>query len=244
MKSKLLPRCTFKPGTTIATQLYNFLRTQITETGILPDTPLSENELATHFNISRQPVRHALLRLSQDGLIDIQPKRGSFVSKISAKNLEGICFIRTSIEINALRESLSLDDKHFNSIIQKLERNFKQQQDVIAEIADQGMTDKAEAKFLHLDDSFHELICSFSGTPMAWNTIQAIKANMDRIRFLTLDKITTPEDLIEEHQAILQAVSKRDFATAAELMRSHLYTITQSYRAIRAEHSDWFAAEE
>ena len=62
------------------------------------------------------------------------------------------------------------------------------------------------ATYLRLDDAFHERLCSMSGAPMAWNTVQLIKGQMDRIRFFTFHQITPTEVLTNEHWQIFQGL--------------------------------------
>ncbi len=243
-RKKLLPKLIFKQDQTIVAQLYDFLRELITQGRILPDTPLTENDLATHFAISRQPVRQALLRLSHDGLIDVIPQRGSFVTKISVSNLIGICFIRCAIECNAVYEGFKLDDKTFKSVSGKLKRILKNQTDLVANL--KHKTDLSEAekgRFLKLDDKFHCTICSFSGTDLAWQTIQSSKANMDRIRYLSIGRHSNPQALLGEHQALFEAIEQKNFDAASFILRDHLYEITKTYQPIMQSNAEWFYIE-
>ena len=99
MDSNLFPKIKFKQGATLTSQIYDFLRHQIVAKRVVPKTPLSENDLASHFNVSRQPVHEALNKLSLNGLIDIIPQKGTFVSKISVNNLLEICFVDVPLNV-------------------------------------------------------------------------------------------------------------------------------------------------
>lgn len=244
MRKKLLPKLTFKQDQTIVAQLYDFLREQITQGRIVPDTPLTENDLSAHFNVSRQPVRQALLRLSHDGLIEVIPQRGSFVTKISVSNLIGICFIRCSIECNAVYEGFKLEDKSFKSIVEKLRRNLKSQTDLVQSLGHKADLSEAEkGRFLKLDDKFHSTICSFSGTDLAWQTIQTTKANMDRIRYLSIGRHSHPDGLLTEHNALFEAIERKDFEAAGLILRNHLYEISKTYQPIMQSNAEWFLKE-
>lgn len=244
MRKKLLPKLVFKQDQTIVAQLYDFLRELITQGRIVPDTPLTENDLATHFAVSRQPVRQALLRLSHDGLIDVIPQRGSFVTKISVSNLLGICFIRCAIECNAVYEGFKLDEKSFKSVADKLRRILKHQTELVADIKHRTALREAEkGRFLKLDDKFHSTICAFSGTDMAWQTIQSTKANMDRIRYLSIGIHSNPEALLSEHQALFEAIEQKNFEAASSILRNHLYEITKTYQPIMQSNAEWFYKE-
>lgn len=223
----------------ISTQIYEFLRRQITMTAIKPGRAISENELSAHFAVSRQPVREALMRLRHDGLLHVIPQRGSIVQKISVSNLRQICFLRSAIECAAIDAAQKLDDQRFELILGKLKENLKEQQELM-----NGGTRESTAAFLQADDKFHHLLCSLSTCPMAWDTIQSIKPQMDRIRYLSQGRVSPYEQLIDEHQSIFEALEERQFALAREYLTLHLHEIMQTYIAIREQYGQWFLPEE
>ncbi len=71
------------PTQPVNQQIYRILRRDIVHCLIAPGTPLSEKEVSVRFNVSRQPVREAFIKLAENGLIQIRPQRGSYVNKIS-----------------------------------------------------------------------------------------------------------------------------------------------------------------
>lgn len=215
-----------------ATQIYEFLRERIIDNSAPPGTALSENELAAMFEVSRQPVREALTKLELDHLIEIKPQRGSFVKKISVPNLLGICFVRSSIECNAIYAGLKAPDADFKAVIARLHANLEAQK------ALKG--DNARLDFLKLDNEFHSIICSFSGNSLPWDILQSIKGNMDRVRFFTLEKVSSPEVLIKAHEHILQCIEHKDYYLASGLLNKHLYEISETYTQVMADHSEWF----
>ncbi|WP_270804133.1 GntR family transcriptional regulator, partial [Aeromonas sp. Y307-3] len=77
-------------------QIYRYLRKDIVECTIPPGTLLSEKEISTRFNVSRQPVREAFIKLAENGLVQILPQRGTFVQKISVKRVADGRFIRSA----------------------------------------------------------------------------------------------------------------------------------------------------
>lgn len=221
----------------VSAQIYDFLRQAITETRIKPGTPFSENELSQHFAVSRQPVREALMRLRLDGLLTVIPQRGTLVEKISVSNLKQICFLRCAIETASIQNAPKLPEETFEHIIRQLEVNVQEQKLL------PGHTD-ITSLFLQKDDEFHSLICSLSGCPLAWNTIQSIKGQMDRIRYLSQGGSSPYDLLISDHEGIVQALSARDFALACERLSIHLHEIMQTYEEIRRNNAQWFLSED
>ena len=233
MDRNLFPKIKFKQGATLTSQIYDFLRHQIVAKRVVPKTPLSENDLASHFNVSRQPVHEALNKLSLNGLIDIIPQKGTFVSKISGNNLLEICFVRCAIECQSIRSAAKLDQKSCQKVLAKLIKNLEQQKKWLE-------SDGANEKFLDLDDNFHKTICEFSKTNLAWNVLENVKANMDRIRYLTIGTISDAKDLIDTHEQILSYILNQDYNGACNLIEKHAFEITKTYKHIISQHEEWF----
>ncbi|EFA0696212.1 DNA-binding transcriptional regulator rspR, partial [Escherichia coli] len=95
------------PTQPVNQQIYRILRRDIVHCLIAPGTPLSEKEVSVRFNVSRQPVREAFIKLAENGLIQIRPQRGSYVNKISMAQVRNGSFIRQAIECAVARRAAS-----------------------------------------------------------------------------------------------------------------------------------------
>ena len=91
------------PTQPVNQQIYRILRRDIVHCLIPPGTPLSEKEVSVRFDVSRQPVREAFIKLAENGLIQIRPQRGSYVNKISLSQVRNGCFVRQAIECAVVR---------------------------------------------------------------------------------------------------------------------------------------------
>ncbi|MSE19033.1 GntR family transcriptional regulator, partial [Pantoea agglomerans] len=92
-------------------QIYRYLRKDIVTCAIQPGSLLSEKEVSARFNVSRQPVREAFIKLAEAGLVQVLPQRGTFVRKISAKRVADGRFIREAVEVSVVRRAaLEIDD--------------------------------------------------------------------------------------------------------------------------------------
>lgn len=233
MDRRIFPKIKFKAGMTLTSQIFDYLRHQIVAKKVLPGTALSENELAAHFEVSRQPVHEALNKLAANGLIEIIPQKGTYVSRISVSNVLDICFVRCAIECQSVRKSVKLSERVFNKIVGKLQKNLEQQR---------KWHDKHEPsiRFLDLDDVFHRIICEFSQTELAWDLLYRAKANMDRVRYLTLDTLSDTGDLIDTHAQILQYIENKQVEEASELLERHAFEIASTYKTIMKQNRDWF----
>lgn len=213
-------------------QIYRFLRKDIVDCTIPPGTLLSEKEISTRFNVSRQPVREAFIKLAEAGLVQILPQRGTFVMKISAKRVADGRFIRQAVECAIVRRvATSITPEQ----LMLLEHNLHRQ-----ELAAQNNQIR---EFLTLDDEFHHLLTQIANCALAWETIETIKATMDRVRFLSLSEVSPPENLIQQHYQIFEAIKAGDPEAAELAIHEHLQEMIYSITPIALQNTDWFEAE-
>ena len=210
-------------------QIYKILRRAIITCQILPGVSLSEKEISAQFKVSRQPVREAFIKLAEANLVQILPQRGTFVTKISAKKVLEGQFIREAVECAVIRRAAI---EAGQEDIQKLSDNLKEQKEAVKQ--------KDDRLFLVKDDEFHQILINIIDCPMAWETVENIKAMMDRVRFLTLEEVTPPEILIKQHENILNALEEHDSNAAVLALQEHLRAILGSVQVILAKNTDWF----
>lgn len=238
MNKNTMPKLRLSNKMPISKQIYQHLRFNIINNTLKPGTIFSENGLATLFNVSRHPVREALMMLGQENLVFIAPQRGSVVQKISIANLRQVCFIRTSIECSSIDNALNINVKTYGKLLEDLKKNIEKQKAVLLKDSNQDVI------FLEEDNCFHELLCNFSQCPMTWSVIQSIKGQLDRIRFLSMQESSTIEQLIHEHEEIYDALQKHDFNEAKRLLKTHLFEVMQTHIAIKEHYGEWFLEED
>lgn len=210
-------------------QIYRFLRQDIVTCAIAPGSLLSEKDVSARFSVSRQPVREAFIKLAEAGLVQILPQRGTFVRKISARRVADGRFIREAVEVAVIRRAAQ---EATPEALAQLEHNLQLQKMSASRHDSQA--------FLLLDDEFHRLIAQSIDCEQAWETVENIKAAMDRVRFLTLSKVSPPENLIEQHHEIYQALVARDADAAEQALRRHLQEMIFSITPIAEQNSEWF----
>lgn len=195
-------------------------------TGTLPPgTRLSEQEIADAIGTSRQPVREAFLRLSGEGLLDIRPQRGTFVSKIDALEVLDARFVREAVEADLIRLACHNATREDINLL----RGF---------VADQA-TAPNPANFMALDEAFHRAIAQIAGKARAWDHLQKLKSQMDRVRFLQLQAFPIPT-LIAQHGHMVDAIAARNPDQAEAEIRTHLRLIEADLPGIQAAHPDYF----
>lgn len=195
---------------TIASRVVDALRDDIITMGLKPGDVISESDIAGRYGVSRQPVREAFIRLAQQGLLLIRPKRATVVKKISPIGVRQSRFIRESIEVEIIRRVAGQPSDDAADVLAKL-------------IVDQeAASDGGDTRRFHtLDELFHRTLARLAGVEYAWQLIDDHKMQLDRVRYLTLG-VSSTQRAIVEHKQIVEAVAKADPAAAETAMRAHL----------------------
>jgi len=215
------------PEETMALRVVGALRDEIVTMALKPGDVISESDIAGRYGVSRQPVREAFIRLAQQGLLLIRPKRATVVKKISPEGVRQSRFIRESIEVEIVRR-LAGSPGEAGVVLGEL-------------IADQEKASNANdsRQFHTLDELFHRTLARLAGVEYAWQLIDDHKMQLDRVRYLTLG-VSSSQVAIGEHKQIVAAVSKGDVAAAEAAMRAHLARAEVLLTQTIAEHADYF----
>jgi GntR family transcriptional regulator, rspAB operon transcriptional repressor len=214
----------------ISPQIYERLRKAITTLAMLPSEGLSEQDLAAQLGVSRTPVREALIRLADNGLIDILPQRGSFVAPIRLKDVEEAQMIREALEVAVVERLAGRLRPEFSAIGRG---NLAAQEAAVAS--------KDHELFLDLDETFHRNLCEAACLARCWKVIQIVKNQMDRVRYLSLPAAGHLKLLLKQHRAILDAVEHGPPEEAARHMTAHLKEVLRSVKQLNLERPNLFS---
>jgi GntR family transcriptional regulator, rspAB operon transcriptional repressor len=217
----------------IAPQLVAALRQAIIASELRPGAALSEKEIAGRFGVSRQPVREAFIKLSQAGLVQILPSRGTYVMKISLREVANARFVREAVECALARAASRLIDSEGVGRLRRL---------IAEQSAAAGQGDYH--RFTVLDEAFHQAIAEIVDCDYAGKVVESARAQTDRVRYLSLPGTSPVQLLITQHNAIVDGIETGDPDTAATAMRIHLREILNALPRIAAEHPDLFEDEE
>jgi len=198
-------------GSTATATIYRELRTEIVAMRRKPGEPIVEKQIAEAHGVSRTPVREALLRLADEGLIEIFPQSGTFVARIPVDALPEAIIIRKALECAAVRYAA---EKATRSQIAHLRANIELQHEMEAAGDHLG--------FHEADEALHALIAEAAGYPGFWTLAQQVKVQVDRYRLLTLPEPGRMGHVIGEHAAIVEAIAAHDPALAEARMAAHL----------------------
>ncbi len=214
---------------TMGQKVHDTLKQAIVQLQLRPGNLLSEKDIADQFGVSRQPVREAFIKLADEGLVEIRPQRGTFVVMISRREVENARFIREAIEVAIVRKAAEGIDRDSLDLIEDsliAQRRAMERGDTVA--------------FLLQDEVFHRELARSVDCEHAWQVVEKLKSQMDRVRYLSMPLATPIETLITQHMAIFEAVRARRGDQAEEVMRQHLSEILKSLPKIAEEHSDIF----
>jgi DNA-binding GntR family transcriptional regulator len=191
--------------------VYETLRTAIVSVRLEPRLSVSEHELAQRLGVSRTPVREALIRLSEEGLVGIYPQTGTVISPISFPKVYQSLVIRSALECRSIRYAIRMitpeEIDHLAAIIADQKRHMKH---------------RNVSGFLSADDEFHRTMVELSCNRELWKVIESTKAHHDRVRHLATHVQAHNERRIEEHEEILEAVDRGDASDAERLLEVHL----------------------
>jgi GntR family transcriptional regulator, rspAB operon transcriptional repressor len=204
-----------------AERVYDSLRRRIRELALPPGAPLRKEEIALELGVSRAPVSEAIARLAEEGLVEVFPQHGSFVAPIRAADVRESLFIRTALETEAVRRLAPVADAQ---LFAALDDNLAAQGEAIGE--------GDLARFTDLDEALHAAIFAATETPRALKLLDSARAPVDRMRRLALPGPGRPQDTLDEHRRLVEALRTGDAEFAAAAMRVHL---TQVARTIERE---------
>ncbi len=180
---------------------------------ILPGQLVSEKEIAAALNASKTPVREALIRLEDVGLVTVIPKSGTYVTWIRIEAFIEGCFIRLQLETGAVRRAA--ERCGVGGHVAVLE-SLLEKQAVALKAEDYG-------QFAILDDDFHKAFFYGAGLPGAWHYLQKTQAEVNRIRHLKrLTGIRRGKQVLEQHTAIVDAIKTGNAAAAGDALVAHI----------------------
>jgi DNA-binding GntR family transcriptional regulator len=208
-------------------------REAIVSLWLKPGQAISEKEIAAQLGVSRTPVREALMRLSDEGLIEVFRQSGTFVSPIKLHDVYEGLLIREALETAAVRQATRKFDRRFESRFEALLARQRKS----AELGDYD-------GFHALDEEFHRTISECSGTFRVWRLIISAKAQLDRVRRLGIRAPGQFQRILEQHESIVAGMKSGDEARAASALKEHLNAVFASIRLLLDENSAYFLPEE
>ena len=191
--------------------VFNTLRQAILKGELKPGERLMEIALAERLGVSRTPIREAMRKLELEGLVVMIPRRGAQVANITEKDLNDVLEVRIVLENMAIEKACA---RMTEEDIEKLWAAAKAFEQTTAE---GNLVKMAEA-----DVAFHEIIYQASDNKRLIQVLNNLREQIYRYRVEYLKNNEVYEQLLEEHEFLIQAVIKHDKAQAKDIICRHI----------------------
>ncbi len=205
----------------LAESVYARLREDILLGRLSSGTPLTEKELADRLNISRTPIREALRRLQEDGLVEIRHGRGAWVKQVSFRDIVEAYEIRMLVEPYAARQAAS----HLSA---ECAQRLRQMLDMFREPT---LTIELPRRW-QIDAQLHDVILDAAGNSLLREMIWDLRMRTERAFTYIADERL--EMFRQEHVVVIQTIVNGDAVNAERLMREHLEHARDSLTERRA----------
>ena len=213
-----------------AARIYGDLRIRIINLDLKPDTSLSRNELAANYGVSQTPVRDALQRLEQDGLVKIVPQSRTVVTRIDQSELREAQFLRVALETEVVRRVTEAADSH---VVERLRTIVRLQQ---ALASDAGQTEM----FNELDRAFHRTSFEALDLHATYVLMSARQGHLARCQRLELPKKGRMEQIIGDHLQIIRGIKSGEPARAGAAMHRHFNGTIRRVSQLSKEYPEYF----
>lgn len=215
-----------------AQRIYDILRERIVSLELPPGATLSRVELAKEFDVSLTPIREAMQRLEQDGLIRIIPQSKTVVTKIDVAQLYEVHFLRVAVEAEVARRLAETPDP---ALLKKARAILTMQETLIDNLEEISL-------FNDLDEAFHQTLFAGVGQMNLHAMLKAKAGHLSRLRRLDLPKEGKVRKIMRGHWAVLEAIEAGNPLAAQEAMRDHLAGSVKRIEEMRREHPNYFKA--
>ena len=215
--------------------IYDVLEREIIDLTIRPGSSLSENPLCTRFGAPRSLIRVVLQKLQENGLVKIVPYKGTTVTRLNREIVEELIYERTAVEARVLRDFSPRCTPEQRALIRKRAASYE----ALAHAEHPDFNRLYEA-----DRILHETWFAAMDKMYLWRTLQ--NAHADYSRFRMLDTMTTGglDEVIADHQNLLNAIERCDLAAFEPLVERHLYGgIRRLGSKLTEEYADYFEPE-
>ena len=204
----------------LADRAYHAIRGMIVSLDLRPGAVIDERALMDRLGIGRTPTREALRRLAQEGLVEVYPRRGMFVTSVEIRDLASLAEVRSVLEGHAARlaaeRATDKDREALETLLDELGRRI----------------DLDARELMALDERIHRQVYSSAHNPFLESTLEEYYVLALRIWYLALDQARELEQAVLAHRELLEAIRDGDADRAEETMRRHVLEFEESMRRV------------
>ena len=191
--------------------VFTTLRQAILKGEIQPGERLMEIQLADKMGVSRTPIREAIRKLANEGLVTMIPRRGAIVAGISEKMLMDVLQIRMTLEKMAYECAFKYITDEQLSELKETEKNFEE-----------AIKDDNLLKIAEYDEKFHFIIYDAAQNDKLKEILTGLRENMYRYRMEHAKDTASRQQLIKEHNRMIETLIKRDAVEGLKVVEEHI----------------------
>lgn len=186
--------------------VYRILKDNILKLKLEPGEKISEVKIKNIFKVSRSPIREAIVRLTDESLIDVFPQKGTYISLLDQKIIENSLFMRAAIEKEIMKIVCS-KDFNANGLINNLENIFAEQK----KISNNDMKQENIELFFNLNEEFHKIIYKYVDKEIIFEKIRSFDNHYSRFHLLESISKTNVHFAIEQHKKTIEAIKSKNY---------------------------------
>jgi DNA-binding GntR family transcriptional regulator len=199
------------PNGLIADRAYAGLRDLIVTLRLPPGSALREDELMRDLGLGRTPLREAVKRLALEGLVEVRPRSGTYVTEVEAHDIVHIAEVRAELEAQAARLAAKRMDDDLRAAAGRLDAEL---------VAIEGTT--GIGTYMALDERVHRFVWEAASNPYLLDALERLWALSLRIWHLVLERVAALPAAVDEQRALLDALVAGDTRRAGARMREHV----------------------
>ncbi len=198
-------------GGLLAERAYATMRDLIVTLRLPPGTALREDELMRNLTLGRTPLREAVKRLALEGLVEVRPRSGTYVTDIEATDIVHIAEVRAELEPAAARLAARRMDDRLRAVAAQLDAELQAIEGTVGIDA-----------YMRLDERVHHFVWEAAGNPYLVDALERLWALSLRIWHLVLERVAALPAAVHEQRALLHALVAGDEALAEARMLVHV----------------------
>ena len=191
--------------------VFDTIRSAIIQGKLLPGERLMEVQLADELGVSRTPVREAIRKLELEGLVKMEPRKGAYVTPMSARDLKEMMEVRRALE--SLCAELAAQNATEEDIEMMRENNL---------LFEKAALENDEHGVVAHDTAFHDCIFESTGNDRLYQMIHSLREQMLRMRVEYVHHITDRSKLVGQHTEIIESIAEHRPADAARYASDHI----------------------
>ena len=171
-----------------------------------------------------------MVRLQDEGLVNMLPQRGSWVSLIDLDMVHDELFFRLSLELSTLKR---LEETEIGS-------SYLKKMEYLVELQKEALTHEDGASYYEADDKMHETYFEAAGLKRFWDIILKEAGNYRRMRILSFYANNIPSVNIEQHRELISALESKNWKSAKKILTSHLLKLNNETKSIIKKYPAYF----